>query len=180
VPGFFNEIKYVTNITSLGTSGQYSSRMSSDDIPVPTYKKAVLQSVAYKRLREVANRELKPFNLNTTQWLILGVLHGEPGGHKVSSIAHRLQVEVPLITTLSQPLLMSGFITQSYDKRDKRSKPLTITEEGSRLVELIEARLAESLKQLEVGMSTEDVGQYLRALERLIENAEAMTVSGGA
>jgi len=151
--------------------------MSSDPNLIPTYKKAVLQAVAYKRLREVANRELKPFNLNTTQWLILGVLHGEPGGHKVSAIAHTLQVEVPLITTLSHPLLMSGFITQSYDKHDKRSKPLTITEEGSRLMELIEARLVGPLQQLEVGMDQTEVEQYVRTLEGLIANAETMTVA---
>jgi len=170
MPGF----AFVTNVTCTAGGAKYSGLMSFDAVPVPTYKKAVLQSVAYKRLREVANRELKTFHINTTQWLILGILFDKPGDHKVSNIARDLQVEVPLITTLAHPLMMSGFVEQHADRKDRRSKPLSITQEGIDLMNLIEDRLAGPLEKLETGLSEADIRHYLATLQALIDNADTI------
>lgn len=145
-----------------------------DDIQdaLPSYEKAILQTVAYKRIRETVSQVLKQFQLNTTQWMILGILHDNPDGQKISAIAHQLQVEVPLITTLSQALVANGYAEQTQDIKDRRSKPLKITREGQELLNATEIKLLEKLKKLEIGLSPDELAAYFRTLRTIIANAE--------
>ena len=139
---------------------------------LPTHQKAILQTVVYKRVRDIVNRLLKTHGINTTQWMVLGILHDKPGGQKISDIAHLLQVEVPLITTLSQALLREHYVTQSADAQDRRSKPLAITDKGQQLIASVESQLSERLNVLEVGLSDEALTAYFTTLQTFIANAE--------
>lgn len=136
---------------------------------LPPYEKARLQTAAHKHIRDVVNRSLKPFSINTTQWMILGVLI-QNKANKTSEIARCLEVEVPLITTLVQPLLASGFIDQFADKRDKRSKPLKITQAGEEMLEKIDDKLKDDLQKLEDNISSEQMDQYFVTLKAIISN----------
>jgi DNA-binding MarR family transcriptional regulator len=140
---------------------------------IPTYKKAALQVIAYKRVREVVNGVLTRFDLNTTQWIILGTLYESATGLRITDIARALQVEVPLITTLSQPLLGEGWVRNKVSKTDRRTKPLALTKQGKALVGQIELELRSELKPIEEGLSSKEVGIYFQTLETFISNAAA-------
>lgn len=152
----------------------YTNRMSQTKNPgaMPSYQKARLQTVAYKQVREVVNNTLKNFKINTTQWMILGLLKDASEDQKISVIAGQLQVEVPLITTLAQPLMAIGYIEQHADKTDKRSKPLMLTEAGSNIIEQIELKLVKELRPLEIGLTQPQITQYFDTLQVLIANGE--------
>ncbi len=142
--------------------------------PLSSHEKVILQTVAQKRVREAVNTTLKTFQLNPTQWMILGVLHDNTGPQKISAIAVSLQVEVPLITTLAQGLVRQGLIVQSQNDSDRRSKPIALTTAGSDLLIEIEALLAKDLAQLEVGISAPDMEQYVSTLRTIISNGEQL------
>lgn len=145
---------------------------SSTAASMPAYEKARLQTVAFKHVRETVSATLKSFALNTTQWMVLGILNEAESSQKISTIAQNLQVEVPLITTLTQPLVASGFIEQHADARDRRSKPLSLTEAGIGLLQKIESRLASELQLLEAGIAEDSLEQYFHTLRQLIANGE--------
>lgn len=148
-----------------------------DSSALPTYEKALLQTVAYKHIRETVTIALKKFKLNATQWMILGILNEATEPQKVSAIAHTLQVEVPLVTTLAQPLIAMGYVEQHADSRDRRNKPLTVTTDGQDFVAQIETKLVAELKALEVGITPKELTQYFVTLGQLIANGDQVNTA---
>lgn len=140
---------------------------------LPTYKKAMVQVVAYKRIRNILNAVLKRFELNTTQWMILGVLYESATGLRITDIANSLEVEVPLITRLSHSLLRAGLVENKLALSDKRTKPLALTLRGQQLVAKVEHELTKRTKRLEQGVSDRQVNNYFRTLETFMDNATA-------
>jgi DNA-binding MarR family transcriptional regulator len=137
---------------------------------LPTYKKAALQVVAYKNIRDTINSVLNRFDLNTMQWIILGTLYENATGLRITDIAKSLQVEVPLITTLASPLMREGLVSNRVSKTDRRSKPLALTPRGKEAVGQIEAELAKHLETLEQGLTDSEVTSYFQTLETFITN----------
>jgi DNA-binding MarR family transcriptional regulator len=137
---------------------------------LPTYRKALLQVLAYKNIQIVVNKALGQFDLSTTQWIILGLLSEYPEGLRTTDFAAALQVEVPFITTLTQPLLKREIVTQRAHHIDKRAKLFALTEEGQLLVIEIEQKLALRLRAIENGISMAQLSTYFSALRSLIDN----------
>jgi DNA-binding MarR family transcriptional regulator len=146
--------------------------IQSDDHVIPTYEKALLQTVAHKHIRETVTIALKKFKLNATQWIILGILNNAKEPEKISAVAHTLQVEVPLITTLAQPLIAMGYVEQHADTNDRRNKPLTLTDDGKIFVKQIEAQLVREMETLEIGIPPHELKQYFKTLLQLIANGD--------
>ncbi|CAN5199048.1 hypothetical protein BH09PAT3_BH09PAT3_5780 [soil metagenome] len=147
----------------------------TQDEMLATYQKTMLQTVAYKYIRETIGSTLKTFKLNTSQWMIMGILRDSKEGQTASKIASMMQVEVPLITTLSQPLLAMGCIEQTTSEQDRRSKPLIITEGGEILTSRVEQAIAEDLKLLEANISQADLTQYFATLRQFIVNGQRLS-----
>lgn len=139
--------------------------------PLPTYKKAMIQVVAYRRIRSMVTTALKRFQLNTTQWMMLEVLYESATGLRITDIAHSLEVEVPLITRLSQSLLKEGLIENKQAVRDKRAKPLLLTARGMNLVKTVEQEIEKRTKRMEAGLSDKQLKQYFATLETFMDNA---------
>lgn len=140
--------------------------------PMPTYKKAALQTIAYKCIRDSVNSVLTRFDLNSTQWMILGALYEQAVGLRMTDIAHDLQVEVPLITTLVQPLARKGLVRSHRGKADRRTKPLALTMDGQKLVRQIETTLGLALKPLERNLLPSEIDGYFHTLQIFIGNAD--------
>jgi DNA-binding MarR family transcriptional regulator len=138
---------------------------------MPTYKKAMIQVAAYRRIRNVVNTVLNRFNLNTTEWMILGVLYESATGLRTTDIANMLEVEVPLITRLSRILAKEGLIQNSVNSRDRREKPLSLTERGNQMIAKVERALARRTERLEDGLSDGEVTNYFTTLSTFMDNA---------
>jgi len=135
-----------------------------------TYQKARLQVVAHRNIQTLVTEVLAPYGLNTSQWIILGWLHDNPDGMRVTSLAEVLQVETPLITSLTQPLEAAGNLKITVDALDKRARLLTLSEPGEQLVGQVDVAIAERMQQLEKGFRKNGITSYFAALEKFIEN----------
>lgn len=135
-----------------------------------TYQKARLQVVAYRNIQTLATEVLSPYGINTSQWVILGWLHDNPDGMRVTALAEVLQVETPLVTSLIQPLEAVDNVKISVDSLDKRARLLTLTEAGEQLVEKVEKELSERMRLIEKGFRKNSIGSYFAALEKFIDN----------
>lgn len=138
-------------------------------MPGITYFSGVLQVKAYRVLQNIISKEVKKFDLNPTQWFILGQIHDD---HKVraADLANNLKVEAPLITGLSDDLVKKGLIEKLPYTKDKRVNLLILTPKGAELVPNIEALLQSQLKKLLSGLTDADLQAYLRVLETIVRN----------
>lgn len=132
----------------------------------------MIQTVAYKRIRTVLNSVLMHFDINATQWIMLGVLYESTTGLRITDIARSVEVEVPLITRLSRTLLDAGLVRESTAvTTDKRARPLALTSRGKSLISKIEKELEHRMQKLEKGMSDREVKRYFQTLEAFTNNA---------
>jgi DNA-binding MarR family transcriptional regulator len=141
-------------------------------IPLTSYQKARLQVVGYRTIQNSVNQALSKYELNTSQWIILGWLHDSSDGMRVTALASILDVETPLITTLISPLLRRELIVSEADPEDKRAKRLRLTEEGEALVLQLESQVHNNLSFYETGFKRSELEAYFDALARFIENAK--------
>lgn len=135
---------------------------------LPTYRKAILQIVAYRRIQLLVGTALKRFQLNTTQWVVLGLLYDNPKGMRVTDVAKALQVEMPLITTLAQALITNKLVESIAHTRDRRAKMLLLTESGKAKVDEIEEFLAKHLEAYRGQINDEDMEKYFELLEKFM------------
>jgi DNA-binding MarR family transcriptional regulator len=139
-----------------------------------TYKSARVEVIAFKKLQLKVNEVLNRYNLNTSQWILLGTLHEHLRGTRVTDLAHDMQVEVPFVTMLAQPLQREGLVGSASQSKDRRVRLLTLTKQGHERVQSIERELRGQLRDLLRGVSENELTTYFRVLETIITNSQRM------
>jgi MarR family transcriptional regulator for hemolysin len=142
------------------------SKRSADKLT--TYQQARLQVVGYRAIQAEINEILNRYDLNTSQWVILGWLHEHPAGQRITALADILGVETPLITALMQPMQQSDLVALKTDTSDRRAKLATLTAKGVGLVAKLEPALARQLAKFEKSLSSGELENYFHVLERFI------------
>ncbi len=140
-------------------------------MPGATHTIGILQVKAYKLLQHQVSSEVKKFDLNPTQWFILGQISHQKMA-MAAEIAYQLKVEAPLITNLTDDLVAKGLIRKVPSTQDKRVKSLQLTPKAIKLVPIIEARLQVGLKALLRGVSDKELGAYHKVLEAIVKNGQ--------
>jgi DNA-binding MarR family transcriptional regulator len=133
-----------------------------------TYQKARLQVVGYRAIQTEVIELLSQYELNTTQWIILGWLYDNPAGMRITAVAEVLEVEVPLITALMQPLQRNRLISLKPDPTDKRAKLATLTKAGVALVAKLEPAMAAQLAVFDNSIKSSEMDSYFNALQNFI------------
>ncbi len=136
-----------------------------------SYSLTALQVITYKKLQSRINGVLKQYGLNMTQWIILGKLGEKDTGLRATDLAKFMQVEVPLVTMVSQPLLGRGLIDSSVQKHDKRTKLLKLTASAQELIGTIDQKLQKQLAGLIKDISTQELQAYMKVLRSMMANA---------
>jgi len=138
--------------------------------PVSTYRTAALQVITYKKLQNKINGVLKQYGLNMTQWIILGRLREHKAGLRTTDLARFINVEVPLITMVSQPLLGRGLLDSSKAAHDKRAKLLRLTDRANELMDAVESGMQSQLKDLMKGISRQELNTYFKVLQTMVQS----------
>lgn len=133
-----------------------------------TYQKARLQVVGYRAIQTEVTELLGQYELNTTQWIILGWLYDNPAGMRITAVAEVLEVEVPLITALMQPLQRNKLISLKPDPTDRRAKLATVTKAGVGLVAKLEPAMAAQLAVFDNSIKSSEMDSYFNALQNFI------------
>lgn len=138
---------------------------------IPTYKSSILQVKAHRILQARVSRVLYKFEVNPTEWTILGLISESSNGIRHAQIAKVLNVETPLITMLVNKLVEKELVDRKPHPIDQRAKLLFLTNRGRTLVPQVEAKLREQLSKLLHGISSQDLATYRNVLETIINNA---------
>ena len=115
------------------------------------------------------------FGITTQQWLVLLHLAADPNIAFIedrntvrpifaSDLAEALNVSRPNITNLVNTLYEKGLVDQITDRTDRRKKFLTLTDEGRKVLEIIEPYRHRANERLLAQLTTEQKEQMLSAL----------------
>ncbi len=127
--------------------------------------------------RAVMDLALRPFDLGSTQWFVLGVLVTD-GPSMQRDLVDRLQVERSTMSGIVAALLRKGLVKQVTDKADQRRKLLQITRAGAKLwAELPDLTFIHSMAF--DGVRASDVAIAIRVLQTATERLEDHLQQGG-
>ncbi len=136
--------------------------------PLFSHAGAALQVITYKKLQARINSILRQYDLNTTQWIILGKLSEKKTGLRATDLARFMHVEVPLVTMVSQPLLGRGLIDSVVPSHDKRTKLLRVTAPAQELINSIEEKLQRQFADIVKDVSSQDLQAYFKVLNTMM------------
>lgn len=115
---------------------------------VTTYQAGVAQAAAHRMLQKYCDAILKPYGITKMQWLIIGtVLDAGAAGIRISNLAATLGTTMPYMTTSVNMLELKGILDRSDNKRDSRSKLVTVTDSFAAQCDVIERTLREGLRK---------------------------------
>lgn len=129
-----------------------------------TYRVGLLQTKAYRKLKQRTNDTLKPYKISSIEWAYLGMLHEYKDGIRPNDIADIIGVKAPFITSLSSRFEKEGTLKHIKDTTDGRAKKILLTQRGHALVIEIEALLRTESKKWLKGVSAREIITFLKVL----------------
>ena len=139
-----------------------------------TYRVGLLQTKAYRVLKQHTGKALASSSISSVEWAFLGILFDNKKGIRGSDAAEMLGVEAPFITSMAAKLMDMSFLDQKKDESDGRAKMLVLTDKGLEFVETTEKQLRKEMKQLVEGVSIAELFGYLTTLQRIVDNGKAL------
>lgn len=146
-----------------------------------TYNVGLIQTRAYRNLKRLTNEALKPYDLSVTEWGMLGILYekykidekkeldGIGGGISSTDLSKLLGVEGPFITELALELKNKKIIEINSNETDKRTRLISLTKEGKKLIPIIEKVVREKSYKWKAGLSPREVLAYYKVIKKFSE-----------
>jgi len=129
---------------------------------------------SFRQVRKQINAEWNTYNVHG-----LGMTHGkmliilaESGAQKASAMADQLQITSGGVTGIADRLIELGYVKRERGEQDRRVVMLDITDEGLKIVNLIETIRSKMMHKLFDGMSVADMEIGLKLFEQMSRNME--------
>lgn len=132
-----------------------------------TAQAGLLQAQAYRSLKAYLSNYLSQYSVSLTEWAFLGLLVLAPLGTRPSELSLKLQVELPLVTSLANRLSEQNYIKRVKDPQDGRAKLINLTESGKDFVSRLELQLRADMKRFLDDVSPEELAIYLSVLSKI-------------
>ncbi len=132
---------------------------------------------SFRQVRKQINAEWNTYNVHG-----LGMTHGrmliilaESGAQKASALAEQLLITSGGVTGIADRLIELGYVKRERGELDRRVVMLDITDEGLKIVNLIETIRSKMMHKLFDGMSVADMELGLKLFEQMSRNMELDT-----
>ncbi len=123
-----------------------SSEIKLDSIT--TYQAGVVQASINRILQKHSDGILKPYGITKMQWLIIGtVLDGGDAGVRLTDLSRQLDTTLSYSTTAVNLLESKRILARKENKRDSRSKLISINNSFLPQCKIIEDTMRESLRK---------------------------------
>ncbi len=135
---------------------------------VSIYQMYLLHSKADRVLRSAVSGQLDGFELSLAEWLLLSVVsEGPDQGLSLSEIARRLDVSQPQVTALMAAISGRKLVKQRTQRHDRRSRHVSLSVRGQRLLEQAEYAVMEKMPELMRGISRKQLAAYLETIRHI-------------
>lgn len=137
------------------------------------YQACLMHSRAERVLKTIVAKHLKNFGITRMEWIVLASLESNTkvGGYTMSELSQVLDIKLSQLTILSGGIISSGLAKQVTSHSDKRTKLVTITPKGKKLVEQIDASMRQALREWLSHISRAQLINYMQTLKLLGEVA---------
>lgn len=122
-----------------------------------------------RSLRGLVTKQLKPFKLTMTQWLLLGIVAtADDFGISVGDTARTLGITLSQVTTTSSQLVIARLLRQKRtQRRDHRSRHLLLTARGRALLDDAQSAVDKALTGWFKSVPANQLVFYRRVSEQL-------------
>lgn len=137
---------------------------------ISMYEACLMHARADRALRLVIAKRLEEFDLTMMEWLLLAtVCNGPKEGMTMSEVAGALEVTLPQITALTNSLVKTKLVKQKINSQDRRSRHLTCTLSGKRLIGRVEESVNEHMQKLLEDVPVEKLSSYIETVNKLAQ-----------
>jgi DNA-binding MarR family transcriptional regulator len=138
---------------------------------------------AFGRLERVMEPYFATFGISGSQWGVLRNLHraqNEEGqdGLRLSDLSRRLLVRAPSVTGIVDRLERARLVARAAEEGDRRSRRVSLTDAGRRLVERVLSVHRRQIGQVMGGLDAGEQVELGRLLGRLNEHLEKLEDNG--
>ena len=137
---------------------------------ITTYQTVIAQARAYRKVRSFMDKTLSPYDLTITEWLIIGTaIDAGPTGIRISDIAKKLGVEMPVVTNLVHKATSTRWLRRIEDPEDKRARRVVMTHAGLEKACDIEGELKKATAPWLKGISKDSLKGFFEVISELNE-----------
>jgi len=123
---------------------------------------------ATRRVSQIYDSHLAPYDLTITQYGLLGHLRAFDG-IGLGALAERLITDPTTLTRNLKPLERRGLVVLEPDPNDRRARRLHLTEAGREAFFAARAGWAEAQRKIEATLGIEDAAAFNASLDRVLD-----------
>ncbi len=137
-----------------------------------SYRVGLLQTKAYRVLKQHTAQALEQYDISTVEWAFLGLLNDQREGLRMNIVAQELGVEAPFVTQMMHKLDKTKYLEYKQDPQDSRAKLIMLTDDGKQFVDSTEKHLRQALKPLLKDIGINGILTYLEVLQKIVDNSK--------
>ncbi len=132
-------------------------------------------SILHRQAQIYINRELKPYGLNSSEYIYLVNLASENEGVNQKYLSNMIIIDDALTTRAMKSLENKGYITREKSREDKRSYHIKLTQKGVEIQPVILETLINWTDIISEGMKDEEKDCIIQKLMVMSNNALKVT-----
>ncbi len=136
---------------------------------ITTYQAGAAQASMHRLLQKVSDDILKPYGISKMQWMVIGTaLDAGDTGIRISDLAETLGTTISYITTTINYLVARDILIRVSNKKDSRSKLVTVNPNYKNRCKEIESALRIGLRSyIYSHINQIDFETYMKVLYQL-------------
>lgn len=145
-------------------AGMSDFMCNNSDSFLVTFKKA------RKKMHNFLEKRIKEYNLTSNQIDVLIFIKRNKEYNTAKDIVEYIGVSKGLVSRSIDDLLKRGYITACEDKNDKRKLRLFLTDEGEKIVNIIEEYDREFFEMLTSNITKEEMEVHASIINKIVTN----------
>ena len=135
-------------------------------------------SIIHRQTQIYLNKELKKYDLNSSEYIYLINLFGRKEGINQKQLSDMILIDDALTTRAMKSLEMKGYIKREKNTKDKRSFNITLTNKGIEKVPLIHKVLNNWTAIISENIDEKEIEYIIGKLMTISDNALQETKGG--
>lgn len=127
-------------------------------------------SILYRQFQIYINRELKEYDINSSEYIYLANI-AQNEGENQKSLSDRLKIDKSFTTRVMRNLEQKGYLTRTQNPQDKREYIINLTDKGKEIQPIILEKLQYWTKVLSGDWEMSEVDKIINQLQTMSERA---------
>lgn len=127
-------------------------------------------SVLHRQFQIYLNRELKDYDINSSEYIFLVNLYEEDGVSQ-EKLSASLYIDKAATARAIRRLEQLGYVNRKRDPNDSRSNLVTLTSKGMEMKKFIKSKLTYWTQTISEGLTPEETEEMVRKIKHMSRNA---------